>query len=320
MSAASPKPASTGSSGESSLLLRWALGGIAACCGEAVTFPLDFTKVREHTARAVGEIRMLQLSTCCTQCAARGFNPLTLPSSFTFRCRSPDAIATPGGSLDVCAVVAPLGHETHFAASNAATRSTAFNSTHPPTPTLHPPQNELGKTLGGEAAAGKGRGMLATAVHIFRTEGLLAMYGGLGAAALRQFVYGGIGVGLYVPMRTLVIGADTDAKTAPLWKRMLAGALSGSVGQIVANPADVVKVRLQADGRLKAIGQAPRYKGTLDAFARIPAEEGVKGFFKGLVPSVQVREGGGVDGAGGEWEMAHHTQGECTYVARHGRA
>ena len=30
-------------------------------------------------------------------------------------------------------------------------------------------------------------------------------------AALRQFVYGGIGVGLYVPMRTLVIGSSSEA-------------------------------------------------------------------------------------------------------------
>ena len=178
------------------LVKRWALGGVAACCGEAVTFPLDFTKTR------------LQL------------------------------------------------------------------------------QNELGRSLDGGKAQGKGLGMVGTAIHIFRTEGLLAMYGGLGAAALRQFVYGGIGVGLYVPVRTLVIGKDVDPKDAPLWKRIASGALSGSLGQIVANPFDVVKVRLQADGRLKALGQPPRYTGTLNALARIPAEEGVRGFFKGISPSI----------------------------------
>jgi solute carrier family 25 uncoupling protein 27 len=46
---------------------------------------------------------------------------------------------------------------------------------------------------------------------------------------------------------------------------MAAGALSGSLGQLVANPFDVVKVRLQADGRLKALGQEPRYRGTFHA-------------------------------------------------------
>ena len=109
------------------LAKRWALGGVAACCGETATFPLDFTKTR------------LQL------------------------------------------------------------------------------QNELGRALGGGAATSKPLGMFGTFSHILKTEGLVAMYGGLGAAALRQFVYGGIGVGLYVPVRRLVIG-DQDPKAAPLWK------------------------------------------------------------------------------------------------------
>ncbi len=68
---------------------------------------------------------------------------------------------------------------------------------------------------------------------------------------------------------------------------MLAGAITGGVGQAIASPTDVVKVRLQADGRLRVLGQTPRYKGTLDAFVRIPREEGIKGFFRGLGPSVQ---------------------------------
>jgi len=36
--------------------------------------------------------------------------------------------------------------------------------------------------------------------------------------------------------------------------------ITGGVGQAVASPTDVVKVRLQADGRLKAVGKAPRYQ------------------------------------------------------------
>ncbi len=67
----------------------------------------------------------------------------------------------------------------------------------------------------------------------------------------------------------------------------MSGFITGGVGQAVASPTDVVKVRLQADGRLKALGQAPRYKGTIDAFIRIPREEGWRGFFRGLGPSVQ---------------------------------
>jgi hypothetical protein len=87
-------------------------------------------------------------------------------------------------------------------------------------------QNELGKTLSGEVAKTK-LGMVSTFRQILAQEGLPAMYSGLGASALRQAVYGGIGVGLYAPVRQLIIG-DQDPKDAALWKRMLAGAITGS--------------------------------------------------------------------------------------------
>lgn len=129
-------------------------------------------------------------------------------------------------------------------------------------------------------------GMVATARHILATEGVAAMYGGLPAAAIRQAVYGGIGVGLYAPVRALLTG-DADSKVAPVWKRMAAGMITGGVGQAIAMPTDVVRVRLVADGKLKAVGREPRYKGTIDAFARIPREEGWFAFFRGIGPSVQ---------------------------------
>ena len=82
-------------------------------------------------------------------------------------------------------------------------------------------QNEMGRTLKGDIATSQ-LGMVATFRQIITSEGLLAMYGGLPASALRQAVYGGIGVGLYAPVRQLIIG-DMDPKDAPLYLRMLAG-------------------------------------------------------------------------------------------------
>ena len=121
-------------------------------------------------------------------------------------------------------------------------------------------QNELGRTLKGDVAVTK-LGMVSTFRQILSQEGLLAMYAGLPASALRQAVYGGIGVGLYAPVRQLIIG-DQDPKDAPLLLRMLAGSITGGVGQAIASPTDVVKVRLQADGRLRALGKEPRYKAS----------------------------------------------------------
>jgi solute carrier family 25 (mitochondrial uncoupling protein), member 8/9 len=50
-------------------------------------------------------------------------------------------------------------------------------------------------------------------------------------------------------------------------------------------PTDLVKVRMQSEGRL-APGQAPRYRGVGDAYRSIVRAEGVRGLWTGLGPAV----------------------------------
>ena len=63
--------------------------------------------------------------------------------------------------------------------------------------------------------------------------------------------------------------------------------VSGATGQAIVSPTDVVKVRLQGDGRLILLGQQPRYSGVIDAFRKIGTKEGWRGYFKGVTTSVQ---------------------------------
>ena len=49
-----------------------------------------------------------------------------------------------------------------------------------------------------------------------------------------------------------------------------------AIGITVASPTDVVKVRLQAEGRLPP-GVPRRYNGALDAYRKIVAQDGIKG-------------------------------------------
>lgn len=121
-------------------------------------------------------------------------------------------------------------------------------------------------------------GMIKTTVDMIRYEGgLRPLFVGLGAALLRQGVYGGIGTGMYRPTRDWLIseGFRDTAQT-----RILAGFLSGGVGSFIANPTDVVKVRLQAD-RLNASSAPPRYTSTLHALRTIPFRE----LYQGAVPT-----------------------------------
>lgn len=57
--------------------------------------------------------------------------------------------------------------------------------------------------------------------------------------------------------------------------------------QVVASPADLIKVRMQADGRLASQGLQPRYFGPYDALSKIIRAEGFGGLWKGVFPNVQ---------------------------------
>lgn len=57
--------------------------------------------------------------------------------------------------------------------------------------------------------------------------------------------------------------------------------------QVVASPADLVKVRMQADGHMVRQGLQPRYTGPLDALHKIIRDEGFKGLWRGVLPNVQ---------------------------------
>ncbi|RID54287.1 hypothetical protein BRARA_G01621, partial [Brassica rapa] len=53
----------------------------------------------------------------------------------------------------------------------------------------------------------------------------------------------------------------------------------------IANPTDLVKVRLQAEGKLAA-GVPRRYTGSLNAYSTIVRQEGVRALWTGLGPNV----------------------------------
>ncbi|XP_044537639.1 mitochondrial brown fat uncoupling protein 1 [Gracilinanus agilis] len=72
--------------------------------------------------------------------------------------------------------------------------------------------------------------------------------------------------------------------TAGIGSRILAGCTTGGLAVIVAQPTDVVKVRLQAQSNLS--GTKPRYTGTFHAYKTIASEEGTRGLWKGTMPNV----------------------------------
>ena len=62
--------------------------------------------------------------------------------------------------------------------------------------------------------------------------------------------------------------------------------LSGAIGSSIATPTDLVKVRMQAQGKLKE-GEEKRYKNTFKAFREIFREGGIKALYVGVGPTVK---------------------------------
>lgn len=145
-----------------------------------------------------------------------------------------------------------------------------------------------GGGVGNGAAAQLGvpkyRGMLGTVATIAREEGMSALWKGIVPGLHRQCIYGGLRIGLYDPVKSIYVG-DNFVGDVPLTKKILAGLTTGALAITVANPTDLVKVRLQSEGKLPK-GAPRRYTGALNAYSTIVRQEGLGALWTGLGPNV----------------------------------
>lgn len=130
--------------------------------------------------------------------------------------------------------------------------------------------------------------LLSGILHIRTNEGLTALWRGTGAALLREASYSSIRMGAYEPLK-MVLGGDDPSHT-PLWIKVAAGATAGIIGSAVANPTDVIMVRMQAQSlktQLQGANPGWNYSGPFQAFASIARTEGLYGLYRGLAPTMQ---------------------------------
>ncbi|GAB2230642.1 hypothetical protein Droror1_Dr00014923 [Drosera rotundifolia] len=130
----------------------------------------------------------------------------------------------------------------------------------------------------------KYRGMLGTVATIAREEGLSSLWKGVVPGLHRQCLFGGLRIGLYEPVKAFYVGKD-HVGDVPLSKKILAALTTGAVGIMIANPTDLVKVRLQAEGKLPP-GVPRRYSGALNAYATIAKQEGFAALWTGVGPNI----------------------------------
>ena len=115
-------------------------------------------------------------------------------------------------------------------------------------------------------------------------EGPFALFKGLVPGLQRQIVFNGLSIGLYVPIRDLITGPMAPGQNPTLLQKLAAGIATGAFGITIANPTDVVKVRMQAQARLP---EAERpYANSVDCYRQILAANGPKGLWVGWGPNV----------------------------------
>lgn len=124
-------------------------------------------------------------------------------------------------------------------------------------------------------------GMWGTGTRLIQQEGALALYRGLTASLLRQATYTTARFGFYLKLK------EQFEKNGPmpLYQKFLASMLAGSGGAIFGSPADVVLVRMQADGK-KPVNERVNYKNAFDGLYRIAKAEGIGAWWNGCLPNV----------------------------------
>eukprot|EP00960_Hanusia_phi_P055312 762935-Hanusia_phi.AAC.3 len=122
----------------------------------------------------------------------------------------------------------------------------------------------------GAAAHKTYNSFLGSATMVARNEGFFGLYKGMSAAALREMSYSSLRFGLYEPFKRVL--GESDAKHTPIWKKFASGAAAGIVGSGLANPTDVLKVRMMANEgepkRMITIAKEVYADGGLTAFYR----------------------------------------------------
>lgn len=87
-------------------------------------------------------------------------------------------------------------------------------------------------------------------------------------------------IGLYDPIKS-ALGGDSGG----FFQKVAAGLLSGGIAISVANPTDLVKVRMQSEGK-KPPGEPRKYRNAFHAYYKIAAEEGFFSLWRGVLPNV----------------------------------
>ncbi|KAJ5776181.1 uncharacterized protein N7511_001192 [Penicillium nucicola] len=128
------------------------------------------------------------------------------------------------------------------------------------------------------------RTMVGTFGHIVKNTGFTGLYSGLSAALLRQMTYSTTRFGIYEELKSR-FATPTEAGGAPNMLSLVGIAcVSGFIGGIAGNPADVMNVRMQSDAALPP-AQRRNYRHAFHGLVQMTKTEGFGSLFRGVWPN-----------------------------------
>lgn len=123
--------------------------------------------------------------------------------------------------------------------------------------------------------------MLRTMRDFVRRDGIFSLWSGLSASILRQSTYSTARFALYEDFTRRM---SPGQKRSPSITMLCAGAAGGIAG-LIGNPAEIVLVRMCADGA-KAPEHRYQYRNSLEGLYRVGANEGFRAYTRGLGPNI----------------------------------
>ncbi|KAF9147381.1 hypothetical protein BG015_010983 [Linnemannia schmuckeri] len=181
------------------------------------------------------------------------------------------------------------------AAAQASLASSASSSSSPSASASSSLASTTSGTGPGTAAAKHKTCIRSVAREMWQQAGLRGFYRGLGPSLVGIFPYAAIDLSVFETLKFGYMrwkagvhegdeGSEEKALDRPSVFVLLAcGTISGSVGATSVYPLSLVRTRLQAQGT----PQHPQtYTSTLDVFRKTYERDGLRGFYKGMVPTL----------------------------------
>lgn len=120
---------------------------------------------------------------------------------------------------------------------------------------------------------------------IFKSDGPLGLYRGFNISVMGIIVYRGAYFGLYDTGSAMLFGGGKTENFFAMWAF---AQTTTTLAGIISYPLDTVRRRLMMQSGRKDV----MYKGTIDCFRKIAANEGTNAFFKGAASNVLRGTGG----------------------------